>query len=435
MMDLDEKNIIQTETETEVIPLLLRIKECKKVNKEKKTAIFITENNEEIELKYKTISDPSYDIIFKKIFYDHSPVNKDIDGKKRLISLINGIFFPNISDDGFKVKEIQYIQNEIVTYGKKDRSGTFIFDVPCICTCWNYEIIRRKKRIANKTLFGIDIEMQIKYQKEYVERFYKYNIRLCSYYRQPFIVISLLNFKDKTALLENYNKCNNTNDNNNDENTGDKNSRDKDIRDENIENKNTENNDNGNKNTSGNKNKASMSIHDSHRSVGVGPSYFDGARNPSKLIEHLMNNTFFFDLNGRNNDFLSNIPFLINCEEIDNTAKAWLKLFSLRQWSMKEDKVTLDKYVIPDDVEGLAKEVVEAIKILELISDNELEEAMLHQYDIIVTYENERIAGKNEGLKEADKKIKEIIEETDKEIEEAKKEVKEKEKKRRSKKK
>eukprot|EP00833_Pecoramyces_ruminatium_P013024 jgi/Orpsp1_1/1187056/evm.model.d7180000055097.1 len=406
MLKPSENDVMQIDTQTddeviqtddEVIPLFLRIKKCKKVNKEKKTAIFITEDNEEIELKYKTISDPSYNTIFKKIFYDHLPKNKDTDGKKRLISLINGIFFPNTPDDGFKVKEIQYIQNKIVTYSRKDQRGTLIFDIPCICTCWNNEFKKNKKHLMNETLFGIDIELKINYQKKYVEKNYKYNVRLCSYSREPFIVISLLNFKDNATALSIYNKCNDTNDNND--------NNDKNIVDENT----------------GNKYKNFMSKRDSYRSVGVGPSYFDGSRNPSKLVEHIINNTFFFDLNDGNKDFLSNIPFLINCKEIDNTAKAWLKLFNLRNWSMKEDEVTLDKFVIPDDVEGLAKEVVEAIKILELISDNELEDAMLRQDEILETYEFERIEGKKEGLKEREIKIKDTIEESDRKIEKVKK--------------
>eukprot|EP00833_Pecoramyces_ruminatium_P008902 jgi/Orpsp1_1/1182934/evm.model.c7180000083204.1 len=48
---------------------------------------------------------------------------------KRLISFLNGIFYPNTSDEDFKIKEIGYIQNEIVSYSEKDKSGTFIFDV------------------------------------------------------------------------------------------------------------------------------------------------------------------------------------------------------------------------------------------------------------------------------------------------------------------
>jgi len=193
--------------DNEEVPYLLKIIKCKKVDEKNKMATFIIDNNKTIDLKYKLIADPSYDTIFKKIFYDISPENDNIDGKTRLISFINGILFPDAEDDDIKVRKIKYLQNEIVTYGNEVRKGTFIFDVPCICTCWGIEYSEddSSPQKKNETIFGVDIEMQIMYQKDYPERFYKYNVRLSTYHQVPFIVLSLLNFKSRSAILDIYN--------------------------------------------------------------------------------------------------------------------------------------------------------------------------------------------------------------------------------------
>ncbi|OUM67699.1 hypothetical protein PIROE2DRAFT_4756, partial [Piromyces sp. E2] len=60
----------------------------------------------------------------------------------------------------------------------------------------------------------------------------------------------------------------------------------------------------------------------------------------------------------------------------------------------------LDKYAIPADENFLNKEVMDAIKILELISEGELMNDMIFQQDILSMYESERKEGKDEGIKE-----------------------------------
>ena len=86
----------------------------------------------------------------------------------------------------------------------------------------------------------------------------------------------------------------------------------------------------------------------------------------------------------------------------------------------------MDRYVIPADDSYLDKEIRDAIKILELISNQELENAMIYQQDILETYEIER----NEGRKEEREKLKEerekLKEEREKIEEKARKEEREK---------
>ena len=381
--------------DNEKIPYLLKIKKCKNIDKENKIATFITNKDKTIDLKYKSIADPSFDTIFKKIFYDISPENNNINGKTRLISFINGILFPDAKDDDIKVREIRYIQNEIVTYGNENRKGTYMFDVPCICTCW-----RTEHKKENESIFGVDIEMQIKYQPEYPDRFYKYNVRLSSYHRQPFIVISLLNFKSRSAILDIYNSENE-----------DKSNKMKGP-EQDIEMKETEDSETEDSETEeSNKKKRDEFRNYNNRAVGVGPSLFNGDSKPSSLSNEKLNNTVFFDLRNDQSQFLENTVLKIFKKDINNTAKAWLKLFSLRTWSKKEKGETMDRYVIPADDSYLDKEIRDAIKILELISNQELENAMIYQQDILETYEIERNEGIKEGIKKARKEEREKLEE------------------------
>ena len=79
---------------------------------------------------------------------------------------------------------------EIVPYNSKHNEGTLRFDVLCKCECGS---IDKDNKVINKFILGVDVEMQIKYQDKYIERFFLYNYALNSAYEYPFIVISLLN--------------------------------------------------------------------------------------------------------------------------------------------------------------------------------------------------------------------------------------------------
>ncbi|OUM69021.1 hypothetical protein PIROE2DRAFT_3075 [Piromyces sp. E2] len=412
--------------DNEEIPYLLRIKGCEEVNKENKTATFITEDNNKIVLKYKVIADPSYDTIFSKIIYDSSPKNDNLNGKKRLISFINGILFPDAEEDDMKVREIMYIHNDIVTYGKAVRKGTSIFDIPCICICWNIKYTKNNKPLKkNKSIFGIDVEMQIKYQKEYTERFYKYNVRLSSYHHCPFVVLSLLNFKSRSAILDLYDSKNTkdesdemseTEEEEEEEDNEMKETEEEEEEEEDNEMKETEEEeeeeDNEMKETGKKEEDNKMGeTEKKKKAVGIGPSFFNGESKPTSLLNEINDNTLFFDLKNDQSQFLKNKVYKLFKKNIDNTAKAWLKLFSLSNWSKKEKGEIYNRYVIPEDDGCLDKEIKDAIKTLELISNSELAAAITRKKRrkrIRRKEEREKIKEERERLKEEGRKEEKI---------------------------
>jgi len=103
--------------------------------------------------------------------------------------------------------------------------------------------------------------------------FYRYNIYSSIYNYCPFVVLSLLNFKDKSTLLSIYNA----------KNGKDENNKKKEVEENKV-------------------NKENNYIKRAH-GISIGPLFFDRETKPSSLIPELNNNTFFFDLKDDNEKF------------------------------------------------------------------------------------------------------------------------------------
>ena len=213
-------------------------------------------------------------------------------------------------------------------------------------------LIKRKRR------FGVDVEIQIKYNDEFGTRFYRYNSALNESFEYQYIFISLLD----------YNK-----------------------------------NDTLNKDDTNTKNKEGNS-HKFERWIGVGPSTFDGDNNTYEILDELYYNTYFFDLKPEQESFLLNKNIKLNKNEISLEAIAWLKIFSIRQWSKKDPTYNTDRFVIPDDFNGLSDEIKDAINILKCYDHRDLLMAMEDQRHLLEVIKEEKEKSEKIGFGEGERK-------------------------------
>eukprot|EP00833_Pecoramyces_ruminatium_P018557 jgi/Orpsp1_1/1192589/evm.model.d7180000094469.1 len=77
----------------------LKLKSIKDVKDNK--AIFTNLNNEEYTEFFVTLADSMYNQTFKNLFIDDITIN-EINGKNRLMSLINSLLYPDAEEDGEK---------------------------------------------------------------------------------------------------------------------------------------------------------------------------------------------------------------------------------------------------------------------------------------------------------------------------------------------
>lgn len=105
---------------------------------------------------YKIV-DPTYDQTFKAIFVGEEKVN-EFTPNQRLISLLNGLLYPETDDDpyAFKIRDIGPLNSEITSIGLSDSSGVLRFDIAFTCYCYSLEGARTTKA-APKVFY---IEMQ-----------------------------------------------------------------------------------------------------------------------------------------------------------------------------------------------------------------------------------------------------------------------------------
>jgi len=374
-----------------LVPTFLRVKKCLEIN-ENGTAVFETIDGTKETLEYISIADCSFDTIFKSIFYIENVSEYDIDGGKRLMSLLNGLFFPDSEKNDLKIREIRSAKGETVKFNEKFNKGTVRYDVPSICKCWceieeNNNNNKRKLESENQKVytkeypleFGVDIEMQIKYEENIGERFFRYNSALNFTYDKAFVVISLLNFRETNYFSKKKDSQKDEGNTSNDKSVDNKNNDDP-LNDE-------------------EKNK---------KWVGVGPAYFTPENKLLSLLDDILNNTYYINLKHDHAVFIYNSEFKLTNKRINNTATAWLKLFSVRHWSKKDPTNVSERYVIPKDMNGLDKEVIDAINILRCVTQPQLTEAIENQRHLlkIILKENKkaekkgRKKGREEGRKE-----------------------------------
>jgi len=108
------------------------------------------------------------------------------------------------------------------------------------------------------------------------------------------------------------------------------------------------------------------------RWVGIAPK-LDGNNNFYEIFDELFYNTYYFQLKDEKDKLTIGGKLILNGEKVNDSANTWLKLFCLRQWSLKENSdIKYGKYVIPADLGGLDDELIDAIRILEYMEGREL---------------------------------------------------------------
>jgi len=139
-----------------------------------KIAEFKSNDGKTEKLEYKTIADSAYDQTFKRLF-SWNLIIDDIKGEERLRSLLNSFFFPNVDENGYKIKEVIEIRNEKEYLDSENAGGKLSFDVTCRCICWKGE----RKEEGEEGEEGIfDVEMQTSYESDFVVRLLEYGFGL-----------------------------------------------------------------------------------------------------------------------------------------------------------------------------------------------------------------------------------------------------------------
>jgi len=144
--------------------------------------IFNLKNNKKIiQNEVKEIVEPTLDPIFKSIFTDEKEID-GINGKKRLLSLLNSILLPGNEESKFT--EIIFLPNESNEVNRK--INNFRFDIVCQAK------LEKKNEIKL-----INIEMQLGKDTTIINRLFKYASDLYREYDTPTIVLGFINTKSE----------------------------------------------------------------------------------------------------------------------------------------------------------------------------------------------------------------------------------------------
>ena len=101
------------------------------------------------------IASPAYAFSFKDLFKN----------KEYLISFLNSLLYPNAGENDFKIREIEY-KSEAIVSSKQFKS--VYFDINCQCTA--YQITKTHSRHSAKQVYKFDVELQRYAFKDYISR-------------------------------------------------------------------------------------------------------------------------------------------------------------------------------------------------------------------------------------------------------------------------
>jgi len=283
------------------------IKEEDKMKREKGNAIFISIKNTKVKLPYITIADSAYDQTFKLLF----------TGEKE----INGV------------------------------NGALRFDIACKCFCWEIEQDKNKKNKKETPAFCVDLEMQIKYESNFIDRFSKYKDSFRSMHEMPVVVLTFLNYKNGTDPFNNI-----------------------------------------------------IGKYANKKVRGIASFLVDDTNTPLEIIPEFHNNIYIFNLKNEIEDINKNKIIKLNNKKLNYTGMAWIKLLSLRHWAKEVEINNLKRYIIPAYILDLPSEIQSAISILEFINDKELKSFILYEKQSLEWYDNIMMEGEKKGEIKGEKK-------------------------------
>jgi predicted transposase/invertase (TIGR01784 family) len=149
--------------------------------------VFSTVTGEDRIFPYALVADPSYDQTFKKIFsWDNTVLG--LSGKDRIMSILNGIFYPDAGESDEKIRKVVALPNEHTKFDEKTPLGLLKFDVACRCSCW------AEGQPHHVKIF--DIEMQTGYEAGFAGRLFDYGgvLRSANDHNHV-IILAFLNYK------------------------------------------------------------------------------------------------------------------------------------------------------------------------------------------------------------------------------------------------
>ncbi|OUM69007.1 hypothetical protein PIROE2DRAFT_3249 [Piromyces sp. E2] len=264
-------------------------------------------------LKFKTIADSAYDQTFKRLF-SGDIIMDNVSGEERLKS-------------------------------NENAEGKLQCDIACRCTCWKGE---EEDESKNKEENVFDVEMQTGYDGTFVSRLFDYGISL------------------------RYNKR--YKENQNEENQNEENQNKKKKKDHKQDKK--------------KKNKKPVRIPVKILSFLNYKSKDNNVDNQSYKTTIKFVNKFGNIIGTLENPpveiYAVNLPYeiekLLDGEsinfdqtEMNKTEKEWIKLLGLRHWATVDEHPFCHKYIIPEDMRDSDQVIQSAIKILEKVTETELQ--------------------------------------------------------------
>jgi hypothetical protein len=146
---------------------------------EDQTAVFAIMTQGEQIFKYRRVADPSHAETFERLFWS-SVIIDGVSGEDRVMSLLNGIFYPDAGEADEKIRRVDkaWLPKEF---------GVLIFSVSWRCSCWSKEDPGKVKMFEVELRSGCD--------SEFCGRLIAYSRRVTSANKhQGFVVIfSFLN--------------------------------------------------------------------------------------------------------------------------------------------------------------------------------------------------------------------------------------------------
>jgi len=317
------------------------------------------------ELPYIEIADSGYEQTFKQLFSWKHTIN-GISGEERLISLLNSLLYPNVSDDGYNIKKVTTIRNESNRLGSETKLGVPFFDVVCRCECW------KGKKEMEEEIEIFDVEMQTGYDNVFISRAFEYGVSLRDtiYIEEKEEERRKKKDMEKSNIEEPKKKI--------------KKHPVKVLSFINYDNKETDN------------------IQYKSYKTEIVLTDLDG--NKIKTMDDPPVEVYFIDLQAEIEKLSKSEEISINGKEISKTGKEWIKLLGLRHWATQKNYYLYHRYVIPKDTSDSDEVIQSALKILQLVDEESLIEyckAEMTALSMLETYES---LGEKRGEKIGEKR-------------------------------
>jgi len=317
------------------------------------------------ELPYIEIADSGYEQTFKQLFSWKHTIN-GISGEERLISLLNSLLYPNVSDDGYNIKKVTTIRNESNRLGSETKLGVPFFDVVCRCECW------KGKKEMEEEIEIFDVEMQTGYDNVFISRAFEYGVSLRDtiYIEEKEEERRKKKDMEKSNIEEPKKKI--------------KKHPVKVLSFINYDNKETDN------------------IQYKSYKTEIVLTDLDG--NKIKTMDDPPVEVYFIDLQAEIEKLSKSEEISINGKEISKTGKEWIKLLGLRHWATQINYYLYHRYVIPKDTSDSDEVIQSALKILQLVDEESLIEyckAEMTALSMLETYES---LGEKRGEKIGEKR-------------------------------